>query len=67
MLDEKNLVAPRSELLALILPHAPRAKTGRAPFELETMLRIHFVGQWLGLSELVMQEAQFEQAQGRGT
>lgn len=62
MLDEKNLVAPRFELLALILPHAPRAKTGRAPFELETMLRIHFVGQWLGLSELAMQEALFETA-----
>lgn len=57
-----NLVAPRSELLALISPHAPRAKTGRAPFELETMLRIHFVGQWLGLSELAMQEALFETA-----
>ena len=60
LLDEMNLVAPRSELLALISPHAPRAKTGRAPFELETMLRIHFVGQWLGLSELAMQEALFE-------
>lgn len=57
-----NLAAPRSELLALISPHAPRAKTGRAPFELETMLRIHFVGQWLGLSELAMQEALFETA-----
>ena len=46
LLDEMNLVAPRSELLALISPHAPRAKTGRAPFELETMLRTHFVRQW---------------------
>ena len=52
LLDEKNLAAPCSGLLALISPHAPRAKTGRAPFELETMLRIHFVRQWFGLSSV---------------
>ena len=46
------LVVPWSELLALIAPHAPRAKTGRPPFALETMLRIHFVQQWFGLSDL---------------
>jgi IS5 family transposase len=44
-LDEMNLVVPWSELLSLIAPHAPRAKTGRLPLELETMLRIHFVQQ----------------------
>ena len=42
-LDEMNLVVPWSELSAVIAPHAPRAKTGRPPFELVTMLRIHFV------------------------
>ena len=61
-LDEMNLVVPWSELLALIAPHAPRAKTGRPPFELETMLRIHFVQQWFGLSDLAMEEALFETA-----
>ena len=45
-LDEMNLVVPWTELLSLIAPHAPRAKTGRPPFELETMLRIHFVHVW---------------------
>jgi IS5 family transposase len=59
-LDEMNRVAPWTELLALLAPHAPRAKTGRPPFELETMLRIHFVQQWFGLSELAMEEALFE-------
>lgn len=59
-LDEMNLVVPWSELLALIAPHAPRAKTGRPPFELEIMLRIHFVQQWFGLSDLAMEEALFE-------
>ena len=61
-LDEMNLVVPWSELLALIAPHAPRAKTGRPPFELETMLRIHFIQQWFGLSDLAMEEALFETA-----
>lgn len=61
-LDEMNLVVPWSELLALIAPRAPRAKTGRPPFELETMLRIHFVQQWFGLSDLAMEEALFETA-----
>lgn len=59
-LDEMDLVVPWTELLALITPHAPRAKTGRPPFELETMLRIHFVQQWFGLSDLAMEEALFE-------
>ncbi len=61
-LDEMNLVVPWTELLSLIAPHAPRAKTGRPPFELETMLRIHFVQQWFGLSDLAMEEALFETA-----
>ena len=61
-LDEMNRVVPWSDLLALIAPHAPRAKTGRPPFELETMLRIHFVQQWFGLSDLAMEEALFETA-----
>ena len=61
-LDEMNLVVPWSELLALIAQHAPRAKTGRPPFVLETMLRIHFIQQWFGLSDLAMEEALFETA-----
>jgi IS5 family transposase len=42
-LDEMNLVVPWAELLSLIAPHTPRARTGRPPFELATMLRIHFL------------------------
>lgn len=61
-LDEMNLVVPWTELLSLIAPHARRAKTGRPPFELATMLRIHFLQQWFGLSDLVMEEALFETA-----
>ena len=61
-LDEMNLVVPWTELLSLIAPHTPRAKTGRPPFELVTMLRIHFLQQWFGLSDLAMEEALFETA-----
>ena len=61
-LDEMNLVVPWTQLLGLIAPHAPRAKTGRPPFALETMLRIHFVQHWFGLSDLAMEEALFETA-----
>lgn len=59
-LDEMNLVVPWTALLSLIAPHAPRAKTGRPPFELLTMLRIHFLQQWFGLSDLAMEEALFD-------
>lgn len=59
-LDEMDRVVPWSELVALIAPHAPVAKTGRPPFELQIMLRIHFLQQWFGLSDLAAEEALFE-------
>ncbi len=40
-LDEMHLVVPRSELVALIEPDAPSGKTGRPPFAVTAMLRIH--------------------------
>ena len=56
-LDEMNLVVPWTELVALIGPHAPSGKTGRPPFAVATMLRIHFMQQWFGLSDPAMEEA----------
>jgi IS5 family transposase len=56
-LDEMNLVVPWAELIALIEPHAPTGKTGRPPFAVATMLRIHFMQQWFGLSDPAMEEA----------
>lgn len=41
-LDEMNQVVPWAALMAVIEPHSPRAKTGRPPFAIETMLRIHY-------------------------
>ena len=60
LLDEMEQVMPWSELLALITPHSPAAKTGRPPFELAMMLRIHCLQQWFGLSDLGAEEALFE-------
>ena len=59
-LEEMNLVVPWTELVGLIQPHAspePTSKGGRPAFRVETMLRIHFLQQWFGLSDPAMEEA----------
>ena len=59
-LDEMNLVVPWIELVGLIQLFAPSrttAKGGRPAFAVETMLRIHFLQQWFGLSDPAMEEA----------
>ena len=44
-LDELDRVVPWDALVALIAPFAPEGKTGRPPFVVLTMLRIHFLPQ----------------------
>ena len=56
-LDEMERVVPWCDLVALIEPHYPRGKTGRPPFGIAVMLRIHFLQQWFGLSDPAMEEA----------
>ena len=59
-LEEMNLVVPWTELVGLIQPHSspePTSKGGRPAFRIETMLRIHFLQQWFGLSDPAMEEA----------
>lgn len=59
-LDEMNLVVPWRQLVKLIEQFAPSGtgnKGGRPSFAVETMLRIHFLQQWFGLSEPAMEEA----------
>lgn len=56
-LDEMDRVVPWSALVQIVEPHSPRAKTGRPPFAIETMLRIHYLQQWFGLSDPAMEEA----------
>ena len=40
-LEQMERVVPRAALVALIAPHYPEGRTGRPPFALETMLRVH--------------------------
>ena len=56
-LDEMNRVVPWADLTMLIEPHYPKGKTGRPPFGIATMLRIHYMQQWFGLSDPAMEEA----------
>ena len=64
-LAEMDRVVPWSTLLALIAPHYPKAGAGRHPYPLESMLRIHFMQQWYGLSDPGMEEALYEIASMR--
>lgn len=59
-LDDMDLVVPWAELVALIGPHAPAAKTCRPPFPVKTMLRIYFLQQWFNLSDPTMEEALYD-------
>lgn len=56
-LDEMDRVVPWAELLALITLHALRKERGRPQFDIEAMLRIHFMQNWFGLSGGAMEEA----------
>lgn len=59
-LDQMEHVVPWTELVALIAPYYPEGRTGRPPFSLQTMLRIHFMQQWFTLSDPAMEEAFFD-------
>ena len=56
-LEEMQRVVPWAALVQIVAPHYPKAKTGRPPFAIETMLRIHYLQQWFGLSDPAMEEA----------
>jgi IS5 family transposase len=45
-LEEMERVVPWRALVHIVEPHCPRAKTGRPPFAVETMLRIHYLHVW---------------------
>jgi IS5 family transposase len=59
-LDEMRSVVPWTRLIALIEPHYPTGKTGRPRFPIATMLQIHFMQQWFGLSDPAMEEALYD-------
>ncbi len=59
-LEQMEQVVPWAALVELITPYYPEGKTGRPPFSLHTMLRIHFMQQWFTLSDPAMEEAFFD-------
>lgn len=59
-LEQMDEVVPWAALVELIAPYYPEGKTGRPPFSLQTMLRIHFMQQWFTLSDPGMEEAFFD-------
>ena len=59
-LDEMERVVPWAALVQRIAPYYPEGRNGRPPFSLETMLRVHFMQQWFGLSDPAMEEAFFD-------
>lgn len=59
-LQEMDQVVPWAQLLALIEPHYPKAGRGRRPYPLASMLRIHLMQNWFGLSDPGMEEALYE-------
>jgi len=56
-LEEMNAVLPWASLVGIIQGYAPVAKSGRPPFPIEAMLRIHFLQFWNNYSNLAMEEA----------
>jgi IS5 family transposase len=59
-LEQMEHVVPWVSLVELIAPFYPEGRTGRPPFSLATMLRIHFMQQWFSLSDPAMEEAFFD-------
>jgi IS5 family transposase len=59
-LEQMEQVVPWAALVELIAPYYPEGKTGRPPFSLQTMLRVHFMQQWFALSDPGMEEAFFD-------
>ena len=59
-LEQMDQVVPWAALVELIDPYYPEGRTGRPPFSLLTMLRIHFLQQWFTLSDPGMEEAFFD-------
>lgn len=59
-LEQMEKVVPWAALVERIAPYYPEGKSGRPPFSLQTMLRVHFMQQWFTLSDPGMEEAFFD-------
>jgi IS5 family transposase len=61
-LAEMEQIVPWTVLLRLIEPIYPAGGNGRPPYPLATMLRVHLMQNWFGLSDPAMEEALYEVA-----
>ncbi len=59
-LEQMEKVVPWAALVERIAPYYPEGKSGRPPFSLQTMLRVHLMQQWFTLSDPGMEEAFFD-------
>jgi len=55
-----NDVLPWDSLIDIVQPYYPNKKNGRPSIKLETMLRIHFLQIWYGLSDPAAEEAIYD-------
>jgi IS5 family transposase len=55
--SQMDRVMPWGDLVAVVSRYTRESKTGRPPFAVLTMLRIHFMQQWFTLSDPAMEEA----------
>ena len=58
--EDMEQVVPWKALIGLIGAFYPEAGRGRHPYPLETMLRVHLMQNWFGLSDPAMEEALYE-------
>jgi len=59
-LAEMDKVVPWESLLKVIAPYYPVAGRGRRPYPVHTMLRVHLMQNWFGLSDPAMEESLYE-------
>jgi IS5 family transposase len=59
-LAEMDKVVPWDSLLKVIAPFYPVAGRGRRPYAVQTMLRVHLMQNWFGLSDPAMEETLYE-------
>ena len=56
-LEEMLAVVPWDALVARIAPFAPAGATGRPPYPVLVLLRVHFLQQWFALADEAAEEA----------
>ena len=64
-LSRMEQILPWQNMVEVIEPFYPKAGSGRRPYPLETMLRIHCMQHWYNLSDGAMEDALYEIASMR--